>query len=152
MLSLSVAWLWRESQGTGHLPSQLCGAESGDLLGCGAAPAIARFAFAMLAARLPGRVLLGGSAVPFGWHWDLWLSVSTRFLSAFAAGLLLVVSNLENVLTSGVPLTRAHELHIRESAAESRSVSGDDFLSVSQVFDLPLFFGIGIAPLIGVSG
>lgn len=106
----------------------------------------------MLAVRLPGWGLLGGSAVLFGWRWDLWLSVSTRFPSSSAAGFLLVVSNPENVLTSEVPLTRAHELHIRESISKNRRASGDLFLSVSQVFDLQLFSGMGIAPLICVSG
>lgn len=122
------------------------------MLGSGTAPAIARFAFTTLAVRLLGWVLLGGSAVPFGWHWDLWLSVSTRFLSSSAAGFLRVDSKPENMLTSGVPLTHAHELHICESTDKNRRASGDLFLSVSQVFDLQLFSGIGIAPLIRVSG
>lgn len=91
----------------------------GDSLGCGGGPAIAPFAFTALAVRSLGWVLLGGSAVPFGWRWDLWLSVSNRFPSSSAAGFLLVVSNPENMLTSGVPLTCAHELRIRESAVKT---------------------------------
>jgi len=87
----------------------------------------------VLAVRLPGWVLGGGSAGAFGCHWDLWLPVSTGFPSSSAAGLLLAVSNPEKMLVAGVLLACTRELHIRESNGKNRRTSGDLDLSAKSL-------------------
>lgn len=131
MLSFTGAWLQEKARGQATFLHRSAGL-SGVLLGS----AVARFAFTALAVCLLGWVSPGGYAVPLGWCWDLWLSVSARFSFSSAAGFLQVVSNPENVLASGVPLTCGHELHICESVDKTRRASGGLFLSVSQVLDL----------------